>query len=110
MKKLLNWIKNLLKRTKFDNMLFEKGIKEVEKYLLQRGTDAFENVDKIYDIIVKELLDKFGHIKCVYNVLDKALSEIHNKLENSTEFLRAVYVDKVKVIMAQIIEWYNKNL
>lgn len=110
MKKIWNWIKNILRKTKFDNMLFEKGMRELEKILLSKSMDAFESVEKILDLIDETMLKKFGHIKCVYKWINKALTEINSKLQENKEFLRAEVKEKISFIINKIIEWYNKNM
>lgn len=106
--KIWKWIKDMLKKTPFDNILFEKGMMEVEKYLLSLPIE--ENIGKIYDEIVKALFEKFGHIVCVERVLNKALAAVNEKLGDNQEFIKLAYDKKVKQITQALIEWYNKNL
>lgn len=108
--KIWNWLKTILRKTQFDNILFEKGIKEVEKFLLSKEVEVEINIGKIYDNVVKALLEKFGHIKPVQKFLNKALEEVNSKLEDNAQFIRLEYAKKIETIMAKLIEWYNNNL
>lgn len=110
-KKIISWIKKLFKKTKFDNALFTMGVEELRKRLKEvLNSIEVKDVHKLKDLIKNEIHEKFGNVKIIEKVLDRAIvwsfdnSIVVNTINrtNITKFINNT--------CDNLIKWYNFNL
>lgn len=114
MKKLLikirEWLKKLLRKSDFDNKLFQKGVDEVKK-VVKKELKKFEVVtcDRFYEVFVKEVVEKFRNIPVVYSFVNKAFKEIYDKRTACETILSKNLNKRIDEMAKDLVEWYNKQ-
>lgn len=103
MKKIFRWFQKLLRKFKFDNELFEIGVREigqlVKEELKQVGTKNLKAA------LIVNLNSKFKRFKKIMNIITPC---VENALK--TVNLNETNLDKlIERIENEIIAFYNKN-
>ena len=105
-KKIWNWIKGLLKRFKFDNALFEKGIDVVINALKEqiKGKNLYE----AKELIKMALLHEFYDIKPLVKFIDKAVEMVDANFGNIID--RTVGINKkLDKLKEYLVDTYNNH-
>lgn len=112
LKKIWEWIKGMVKSQSFDNMLFAKGINDYVRPEMKAKMEDFTtmSVDKFFDKVILTMVEKFGDIKPVYNIMDKIIDFAHDKTIDLKTFAKASVNKKVDMVCDKMIAWYDANL
>lgn len=110
-KKIMEYIKVMLGKIKFDNLLFSEGV-DVVKSKLNTFIDDLEDdlsKERLFEYIDKFINDEFGNKVIVKRYLKKIVSYAKDKTSNLNSLSKSNLRRYITMFTNNMKDWYNNN-